>query len=147
MREYLPVSEGSLTQLLTKNREQLAVFTWLAQHYPDKTVFQHDLSVSYNNVGDVQNAQGDLTGALSSYRQSLVIAERLSRQDPGNADWQRDLSLSYVRIAAVMEHDRNPGAGRWWRRAYETLSGMKKSGMELSPNDEAALDQLRQKIE
>ena len=55
----------------------------------------HDLSVSYDRVGDVQVAQGDLAGALASYRDSLVIRERLAQSDPGNAGWQRDLSVSY----------------------------------------------------
>ena len=62
---------------------------------------ERDLSVSYNNIGDVQVAQGDLAGALKSYGDSLAIRDRLARSDPGNAGWQRDLSVSYSKLASA----------------------------------------------
>ena len=61
----------------------------------------HDLSVSYDRIGDVQVAQGDLAGGLKSYRDSLAIRDRLAQSDPGNAGWQRDLSVSYEKIGDV----------------------------------------------
>ena len=45
--------------------------------------------MSFDKVGDVQEAQGDLAGALKSYNDSLVIRVRLAKSDPGNAGWQR----------------------------------------------------------
>jgi tetratricopeptide (TPR) repeat protein len=60
-----------------------------------------DLSVSFNRLGDVQQAQGDLAAALKSYQAGLAIAERLAKADPGNAGWQRDLSVTYERIGNV----------------------------------------------
>ena len=60
---------------------------------PGNAGWQHDLSVSYDKVGDVQVAQGDLAGALKSFRDSLAIRERLAQSDPGHAGWQRDLSV------------------------------------------------------
>ena len=68
---------------------------------PGSTNFQRDLSVAYNNLGDVQVARGDLAGARKSYRDSLAIAERLAQSDPGNDGWQRDLSVSYDRVGNV----------------------------------------------
>jgi hypothetical protein len=50
----------------------------LAAEKPDDTTYQRDLSVTYNEVGDVQGVQGDLTGALKSYRGGLAITERLA---------------------------------------------------------------------
>ena len=36
-------------------------------------------------------------------------------------------------------------AEEWWRRAYETLAGMKRRGLFVSPQDEGFLAQLREK--
>ena len=58
--------------------------------------------MSFDKVGDVQEAQGDLAGALKSYNDSLVIRDRLAKSDPGNAGWQRDLSVSHSRLASAL---------------------------------------------
>ena len=86
---------------LKSYRDGLAIIERLAQSDPGNAGWQRDLSVSYNDVGDVQVAQGDLTGALKSYRDGLAIAERLAQSDPGNAGWQRDLSVSYNKVGDV----------------------------------------------
>ena len=91
--------------------------------------WQRDLSVSYDNVGDVLEAQGNLAEALKSYQDSLAISERLAKADPSNAGWQRDLSVSYNKVGDVLldagrsrrgaeilprqpRHCRSPGQGR-----------------------------------
>src|SRR5262249_40679187 len=75
--------------------------------------WQHDLSVSYDKVGDVLMVQAEepdqldddtcsaLPMALRAYRSSLAIRERLAQADPGNAAWQRELSVSHDRIRDV----------------------------------------------
>ena len=78
----------------------------LAKSDPGNAGWQRDLSVSYENVGDVQVAQGNLPAALASYQASLAISDRLAKSDPGNAGWQRDLSVSYDKSATCR-----------WRRA------------------------------
>src|SRR3984893_8789537 len=71
--------------------------------------WQRDLSVSYDNIGDVQVTQGDLKAALKSYSDSLAIRERLAQSDLGNADW-------HVRV--LRQHrQRAGGAGRSQGRA------------------------------
>jgi hypothetical protein len=64
--------------------------------------------VSYNKVGEVQQAQGDLTAALQSYSDSRAIRERLAKADPGNAGWQRDLSVSYAKLADAYRKSDHP---------------------------------------
>ena len=59
--------------------------------------------MSYNKVGEVQQAQGDLTAALQSYSDSRTIRERLAKADPGNAGWQRDLTVSHTKIADALK--------------------------------------------
>ncbi|MEO1609945.1 MAG: toll/interleukin-1 receptor domain-containing protein [Pseudomonadota bacterium] len=63
---------------------------------------QRDLSVAFNERGNVLVAQGNLPQALDSFQASLAIAERLAKAAPGNAGWQRDLSVSYEKIGSVL---------------------------------------------
>ena len=73
----------------------------LAQSDPGNAGWQRDLSVSFENVGDVQVAQGDLARGADPYRDSLAIRDRLAKSDPGNTGWQRDLSVSYDKVGDV----------------------------------------------
>jgi hypothetical protein len=98
-------------------------------------------------IGDVLSAQGDLGAALASYRASLDIIQRLAAFDPGNAGWQRDLWVSCWRMADRAEQSANPNeASTWWRRAYDVLSGMKRKGLFISPQDEPFLRRLEEKL-
>jgi tetratricopeptide (TPR) repeat protein len=78
------------------------VFASLVVSEPTNTVWQRDLSVSHERVGDVLRDQGDLDGALRDYRESLAIRERLAAGDPANAVWQRDLSVSHNKVGDVL---------------------------------------------
>jgi tetratricopeptide (TPR) repeat protein len=62
---------------------------------------QHDLSLSYAKVGDVQVQQGNLAAALDAYRAMHAILDRLAKADPHNVGWQRDLAVSYGMIGDV----------------------------------------------
>jgi tetratricopeptide (TPR) repeat protein len=74
----------------------------LAGERPDDRSYQRDLSVAYNEIGDVLVAQGKLDEALAKYRASLEIAERLAASDGHNAGWKHDLSLSYNKVGGVL---------------------------------------------
>ncbi|HXN88448.1 MAG TPA: hypothetical protein VN890_03705 [Methylocella sp.] len=76
-------------------RGPLLVAERLAISDPGNAEWQRDLSVSYNRVGNVQNAQGDLKAARQSYQDSLAIRVRLAKSDPGNAGWQSILADSH----------------------------------------------------
>jgi len=86
-------------------------------------------------------------GALAAYRASLGIRERLAAQDPSNAEWQRDLWVSYWRMASIAEQNGQADAMAWWRKAYETLSAMKRRGLFVSPQDAQFFAQLRAKVD
>jgi len=84
-----------LAGALKSYRDSLAISEKLASQDLSSTGWQHSLSVSYDNVGNILKDQGDLAGALKSYRDSLAIREKLASQDPENTDWQRGLSINY----------------------------------------------------
>jgi len=92
-------AQGDLAGALQEYRASLAIVERLASSDPSNTGWQRDLSLSYNTVryvleaqGDVLEAQGDLTGAMQEYRAALAIAERLASSDPSNTQWQQNLS-------------------------------------------------------
>ena len=73
----------------------------LAAADPGNAGWQRDLSISWNKLGDVRQAQGELSGALQAFAEGMKIAAKLAAADPGNAGWQRDLSVSWDRLGDV----------------------------------------------
>jgi hypothetical protein len=65
-------------------------------------VWQRDLSVSYELVGDALAAQGDLAEAVKFYRDAVAIRDRLAKLDPDNAVWQRDLAAGEAKVAKTV---------------------------------------------
>lgn len=55
---------------------------------------RRDLAVSYNNLGDISQAQGDLAGAKAYYEKGLAIREQLAAET-GTLQARRDLAVSY----------------------------------------------------
>ena len=70
----------------------------LAKSDPGNALWQRDLAISYDNVGDVQVKQGDLAGTLKSYRAGLAIRQALVANGGNNVQWQKDLQFSIGRI-------------------------------------------------
>jgi tetratricopeptide (TPR) repeat protein len=93
---------GDTTKQRERAEEAHRIMVALAADRGDDPTVLRDLSVSYDERGDVLVAQGNLPEALASYRASLAIADRLAKADPGNANWQRDLAVSYNKIGDVL---------------------------------------------
>jgi hypothetical protein len=88
--------------------------------------------VSYEKIGDVQEAQGDLKAALKSYSGSLAIFERLAQSDPGNAQWQHDLAMSFGILASVHRQSVGKAKARdYLRRGQAIMARLTK----LSPDN------------
>ena len=92
---------GDRAGALTAHEESLAIARKLAAADPGNVVWQRDVSVSLNKVGDVRRAAGDRPGALSAYEEGLAIMRKLAAADPGNTGWQRDVSVSLNRVGDV----------------------------------------------
>jgi tetratricopeptide (TPR) repeat protein len=68
------------------------------QQEPSRADYLRDLSVSYNNLGDLQRALGHGEAARQFFEKSLNIRERLVQQEPSRAAYLRDLSVSYNKL-------------------------------------------------
>jgi tetratricopeptide (TPR) repeat protein len=73
----------------------------LARQDPDSAQARRDLSVSYNQLGEVSMQLGDLKAAREYLGKDLKLAEQLARQDPDNAQARRDLWISYTKLGRV----------------------------------------------
>ena len=73
-------------------------FIKLSQLDPDNTLFQQNLSVSHNSIGDLQLRLGNTDAALKAYQDGFAIRQILSQRDSGNTEFQRDLSVFHERI-------------------------------------------------
>jgi tetratricopeptide (TPR) repeat protein len=141
----LAVAQGDVDAAARYFGKDLTIAARLAASDPANAAWQRDLSVSHIKLGNLAVAQGDLPAAERHFATALTITERLAVADPANAAWQRDLWVSYYRVANVLKQRGQPEAGDYWRKAYETLAGMKQAGVFLSEEDEGFLARLRAK--
>jgi len=140
------VAQGDAPGALKAYRDSLTIRQRVAASDPTNAGWQRELATSHSNLGDVQVAHGDGAATVKAYRDSLAIMQRLAASDPTNAQWQRDLCASCVKIANVLEKQRDREAADWWRRAYDVLADMSRRGLFVSPADQRVLEQLRAKV-
>jgi tetratricopeptide (TPR) repeat protein len=108
-RFWLPLVLMTLGDVHIRNRRQpealklfrdgLAAAEREAQSDPDNAVWQHDLSIAHDRIGDALAAQGDLPAALASFRNGLGISERLVKSYPGGLN---SLQSSHNKIGDVL---------------------------------------------
>ncbi len=75
----------------------------LAENDPQNSDPQFDLSIGYNNLGDVLLTMGNLEEALLAYQKGLAIREQGANLDSENLEWQRVLSISQDRVGDVLQ--------------------------------------------
>jgi tetratricopeptide (TPR) repeat protein len=92
---------AALAEVLALWNRAREIFARLVAADPGNDLWQRDLSVAHNKIGDVLRAQGSLALTLDSYRAALAISERLASADPDDAGWQRDLSVAHEKIGDV----------------------------------------------
>ena len=115
----------------------LAIRQTLSASDPTNTVWQRDLSISYEKIADILQVDGDLAGALQHYQLNFNTAETLSASDPTNAEWQTDLAASYLNMASVSPQD----ALTWYRKAHQVLLALDQTD-RLPPRFQTVLQKL-----
>jgi hypothetical protein len=73
----------------------------LAKSDPGNALWQRDLSVSNERLGDIFLAQGNLPAALEQYRASLERMVPIRDRDESNADLQRFTSVTFGKLASA----------------------------------------------
>jgi len=138
-----------LAGALASYRQGLTIREKLARQDPGNAEWQRDLSVIYERLGEVQQAQGDLAGALASYRQGLTIREKLARQDPGNAQWQADVVASLVQISSVFDLAQPEGrraAREALHKALSIAQRIQQTGSWTGHQQKGWVDDLKRRL-
>jgi tetratricopeptide (TPR) repeat protein len=87
--------QGKLPEALEIYQHSLITAKALAEQDKSNSRWQWDLSLCYQNLGDVLVARGELPDALKAYQQSLQIRQTLVERDRTNSGWQRDLLVFF----------------------------------------------------
>jgi len=138
-------SQGDLLVAQSAVQASLRIAELLAAADSDNMESQRYLAGCHSQLSEILDRQGDLVGAQRAYRACLEIRERLAKVSPDNAMWQRFLATGHMRFATLLERSGDSEPSIHWRRAYEVLYGMKKSGLGLWPQEEQVLETLRRK--
>ena len=93
---------GLTQDALSVTREVVQILEMRTKAEPNRADYQRDLSVSYNQLGDLVGSLGQGEQAQGYFEKSLAIGERLAAAEPNRADYQRDLSLSYNKLGDVL---------------------------------------------
>jgi tetratricopeptide (TPR) repeat protein len=91
-------SEGALAAAERANN----ILRGLLSQNPNNKQWRHDLSVSYERIGDAQLALGRHQEALDAYQASLNGRKQLAADIPDDPGVQRDLAISYLKVGDVM---------------------------------------------
>lgn len=136
-------ARGDLIGALATYRELLAIAERMAAADPGDVHRLLDLAYSHDKIGEVLEAQGDLNGALTAYRESMAFREQLAGSDPTYPQWQHDLAVCHVKLAKAYKANGDPRkAVQCMHRSRELLRKMKRSGMDLDPQDAKLLAEL-----
>ncbi|MCP4593479.1 MAG: hypothetical protein GY842_22305, partial [bacterium] len=97
------VALGLTSRARETYEELVRVHAERAEKEPDRADYQRDLSVSFNKLGDLQQAMGEGEAARDLFAMSLQIRERLAAAEPDRADYQRDISVSFERLGDLQQ--------------------------------------------
>ena len=113
-RGYFALSQGDFAGAEKYFAESLALRRTLAADRPDNPLWQHNLAVSLDNLGDTHVRKADdlrSTGrdaipeyaeALRHYRESFAIIRPLADRRDASAVWRHDLAVGHFKIADVI---------------------------------------------
>ncbi len=118
---------------MTLLNSAIIALAMLVEKYPGNTHYQRELSISYYNLGDVEEAQGNWTTALEYYKDSLKIAQKLVVRD----------RIPVSQNEKIVVEIRNPSlqpAPEEGKEDTEFQQGQRKYTLELKPGEKRAIN-------
>jgi tetratricopeptide (TPR) repeat protein len=95
-------ASGDLPEARRSFEQALEISRKLTAQDPSQAEWQHNLAISYQQIGNVLLSEGHLTSALEAYQESRKLLQSLVPRDKDNPLWQRDLSISLEKVADVL---------------------------------------------
>jgi tetratricopeptide (TPR) repeat protein len=93
------VGRGRPGEAARRYAQGLAIAERLVELDPGNTSFQRDLSISYNKLGDLDEAAGRPGEAARRYSAAAGICRGLLRREPHRADLAEELSVTLRLLA------------------------------------------------
>jgi tetratricopeptide (TPR) repeat protein len=125
----------SAGDLPAATRQQQAIYQQVqarADTDPANNIWQYDLAITHERLGDLAVAAGDLTAARTSYQACRDIALRLTADDPTNTGWQRELSVSHNKLGDLATAAGDLTAAR---TAYQTALAIRERLAAADPTN------------
>lgn len=142
-RGYLARQLGAFDEAERHFADALAIRRDLAKRNPRVLLFEHNISVSLDNFGDLHAFKGEdiaahggdkrdeYARALVYYRDSLAISERLAAMPDAATSWRHDLAVSRFKVgAALFQGDDANGALTELRRGLPVAEAVAASDPE-----------------
>jgi len=113
-RGYFALSQGDFSGAEKFFAESLALRRTLAQNRPENPLWQHNLGVSLDNLGDVhvrkaqalrgkqQDSAPEYATALQNYRESFAIIRPLADRADASPVWRHDIAIGHFKVADVI---------------------------------------------
>ncbi len=113
-RGYFALSQGDFAGAEKYFAESLALRRTLAANHPENPLWQHNLGVSLDNLGDThvrkaqdlqakaKDATPEYAEAMRNYRESFAIIRPLADRRDASPVWRHDLAVGHFKIADVI---------------------------------------------
>ena len=113
-RGHFAMSQGDFAVAEKLFSESLALRRTLAQNHPENPLWQHNLGVSLDNLGDVhvrkaedlrekqQDPGPEYGKALPNYRESFAVIRPLAERADASPVWRHDFAVGYFKVADMI---------------------------------------------
>lgn len=134
-RVYLTAGSSSkvdaTAEALRQFQQARDVFLQLTLKAPKEHVYQQDLSIAYESIGNVQLQLGHLNDAEAAYAESLRISEAELEKQPEDVSRLRDVAFGCEKCGDVR---RNRGQWSEARKFYEQYLSVVRRMIQMAPS-------------
>jgi serine/threonine protein kinase/tetratricopeptide (TPR) repeat protein len=96
------LTQSNPEEALANSRQEMEIYTRLAQREPDNVEVLNGLVSSYSTTGGALNRRYRLEEALPLYRKGVAIRQQLVAKNPHDVALRRDLMISYGRLGDLL---------------------------------------------
>jgi tetratricopeptide (TPR) repeat protein len=95
--------QGNFLEAVATYEQALAINKQLVERDPKSTVYQNDLSASYEKLGDVAFKQSHTAEALGSYQLCLKLRQTLVEWDNSDSEFRHGLSAIHEKVGDALK--------------------------------------------
>jgi tetratricopeptide (TPR) repeat protein len=119
----------------------------LVDEYPQNRVYQANLRISYENIGNLACRLGNFGDAVIKYKNEIELADDLAKYDVNNIEYQVKLAAAYEHLGDALKGRNAPDDQRQAFGAYQ--DGLKRIDkfMQKSPEVGKTLEPTRKELQ